>query len=111
MRTRRPIGLATRTLSLALLAGGAALAPAMVGAAGKFTLTSTAFKNNAPLPDKHSFNQMNCTGENVSPALAWTNQGTTLHGPTDIIYGCLTAQHSAVVGANQGQSCKGPAGP
>jgi len=46
-----------------------------------------------------------------SAALAWTNQGTTLNGPTDIIYGCLTAQQSAIVGANQGQSCKGPAGP
>ena len=46
-----------------------------------------------------------------SAALAWTNQGTTLHGPTDIIYGCLTAQQSAMVGSNQGLSCKGPAGP
>jgi hypothetical protein len=46
-----------------------------------------------------------------SAALAWTNQGTVLHGPTDIIYGCLTAQQSAMVGANQGLSCKGPAGP
>jgi len=46
-----------------------------------------------------------------SAALAWTNQGTVLHGPTDIMYGCLTAQQSAMNGANQGLSCKGPAGP
>ena len=46
-----------------------------------------------------------------SAALAWTDQGTTLHGATDITYGCVTAQQSAIVGASQGQSCKGPAGP
>lgn len=46
-----------------------------------------------------------------SAALAWTDQGTVLHGPTDITYGCVTAQQSAIVGANQGLSCKGPAGP
>ena len=46
-----------------------------------------------------------------SAALAWTDQGTVLHGPTHITYGCLTAQQSAIVGANQGLSCKGPAGP
>ncbi|MEA2697743.1 MAG: hypothetical protein QOI66_2014 [Myxococcales bacterium] len=42
-------------------------------AAGKFTLTSPALKNNGAMPDKHAFNQMGCTGENSSPALAWTN--------------------------------------
>jgi len=46
-----------------------------------------------------------------SAALAWTDQGNVLHGPTGITYGCLTAQQTAVVGANQGLSCKGPAGP
>jgi hypothetical protein len=46
-----------------------------------------------------------------SAALAWTDQGNVLHGPTHITYGCLTAQQTAVVGANQGLSCKGPAGP
>ena len=46
-----------------------------------------------------------------SAALVWTDQGTVLHGPTHITYGCATAQQSAIVGANPGQSCKGPAGP
>ncbi len=44
-------------------------------------------------------------------ALVWTDQGSVFQGPTHITYGCLTAQQSAIVGANQGQSCKGPAGP
>jgi len=46
-----------------------------------------------------------------SAALVWTDQGSVFQGPTHITYGCLTAQQSAIVGANQGQSCKGPAGP
>ena len=46
-----------------------------------------------------------------SAALVWTDQGNVLNDPTHITYGCLTAQQSAIVGANQGQSCKGPAGP
>jgi len=46
-----------------------------------------------------------------SAALVWTDQGSAFQGPTHITYGCLTAQQSAIVGANQGQSCKGPAGP
>jgi hypothetical protein len=44
-----------------------------------------------------------------SAALAWTDQGSVLHGPTDITYGCVTAQQTAIVGANSGLSCKGPA--
>jgi hypothetical protein len=44
-----------------------------------------------------------------SAALAWTDQGSVLHGPTDITYGCVTAQQTAIVGADPGQSCKGPA--
>jgi hypothetical protein len=46
-----------------------------------------------------------------SAALVWTNQGRVLHGPTNITYGCVKAQQSAIVGANSGLSCKGPAGP
>jgi Raf kinase inhibitor-like YbhB/YbcL family protein len=45
--------------------------PALAG--GKFTLTSADLKANATMPDKHVFNGMGCTGENVSPALAWAN--------------------------------------
>jgi hypothetical protein len=44
-----------------------------------------------------------------SAALVWTDQGTSLHGPTNITYGCVTSQQTAVVGANPGLSCKGPA--
>jgi hypothetical protein len=46
-----------------------------------------------------------------SAALAWTDQGRVLHGPTHITYGCNTSQQAAYVGANSGLSCKGPAGP
>ena len=46
-------------------------APAL--AAGKFTLTSNDVKPNAVLADKHVFDGMGCTGENVSPHLAWAN--------------------------------------
>jgi hypothetical protein len=46
-----------------------------------------------------------------SAALVWTDQGSALHGPTHITYGCLTSQQNAVVGANPGLSCKGPSGP
>src|SRR2546422_880768 len=46
-----------------------------------------------------------------SAALVWTDQGSVLHGPTHITYACVNKQQSAIVGANQGQSCKGPAGP
>ena len=41
--------------------------------AAAFTLTSSAFKNNAAIPEKYAFNQMGCTGQNVSPPLEWKN--------------------------------------
>ena len=44
-----------------------------------------------------------------SAALARTDQGRVLHGPTHITYGCNTSRQSAYAGANQGLSCKGPA--
>jgi hypothetical protein len=46
-----------------------------------------------------------------SAGLVWTDQGSVLHGPTHITYGCVTSGPSALVGANRGLSCKGPAGP
>jgi hypothetical protein len=46
-----------------------------------------------------------------SAGLVWTDQGRVLHGPTHITYGCNTSQQTAYAGANQGLSCKGPAGP
>ena len=44
-----------------------------------------------------------------SAGLVWTEQGRLLHGPTHITYGCVTSQQTAIAGANQGLSCKGPA--
>jgi Raf kinase inhibitor-like YbhB/YbcL family protein len=32
---------------------------------------SNSFANGASIPQKHVFNQMGCTGENVSPHIAW----------------------------------------
>jgi hypothetical protein len=46
-----------------------------------------------------------------SATLVWTDQGRILHGPTHAEYGCVTAQQSAIAGANPGLSCRGPAGP
>ncbi|HEU4979552.1 MAG TPA: hypothetical protein VFT42_11685 [Solirubrobacteraceae bacterium] len=45
-----------------------------------------------------------------SAALAWTDQGRVLHGPTHIEFGCVTAGQTADVSAQQGLSCRGPAG-
>src|SRR5438128_499079 len=44
-----------------------------------------------------------------SAALAWTDQGRVLNGPTHITYVCVTAQQSAVVGAHSRLNRKGPA--
>ena len=63
----------TGTLALALAAVAAGTTSHTAAGAGAFALTSTAFKNNASMPDKFAFNQMGCTGENTSPPLAWTN--------------------------------------
>src|SRR5207302_1707561 len=41
-----------------------------------------------------------------SAALAWTDQGRVLHGPTHITYGCNTSQQTADVRASQGSSRK-----
>jgi len=45
-----------------------------------------------------------------SAALVWTVQASILNGPTHITYACVTAGTSANVRANQGLSCRGPAG-
>lgn len=63
----------TGTLALALAAVTVGATSTTAVGAGAFTLTSAAFKNNAAMPDKHAFNQMGCTGENMSPPLAWAN--------------------------------------
>jgi Raf kinase inhibitor-like YbhB/YbcL family protein len=40
--------------------------------AGKLTLSSPDIKPGATIPNSHVFNGMDCTGNNVSPALSWT---------------------------------------
>ena len=45
--------------------------PALAG--GKLALESKDLKANGTLPDKHVFNGMGCTGENISPELSWKN--------------------------------------
>ncbi|MBK7857395.1 MAG: kinase inhibitor [Archangiaceae bacterium] len=42
-------------------------------AAGKFSLTSTEVKPNSTLTEKQVFNSFGCTGENLSPHLAWAD--------------------------------------
>jgi Raf kinase inhibitor-like YbhB/YbcL family protein len=56
-----------RSLALALLV---LAAPAF--AAGKLTVKSKDFKPNGTMPMKSVFNSFGCTGQNVSPDLAWS---------------------------------------
>jgi Raf kinase inhibitor-like YbhB/YbcL family protein len=69
--------LATRNF---LLAGALALAGSCCGgvaqAQGVFTITSSSFKDGERLPTKMAGNNKqnpNCVGDNVSPALSWSN--------------------------------------
>ena len=41
--------------------------------AGSFALTSPALPEGKPLPNAQVFNGFGCTGQNLSPALAWAN--------------------------------------
>jgi Raf kinase inhibitor-like YbhB/YbcL family protein len=70
MKTSTKIGTG---LLFAAIGAGVALTHAPAVEAASFTLTSTAFKNNGAIAPKYSFNQMGCTGENVSPPLEWKN--------------------------------------
>ncbi len=38
-----------------------------------FELTSPAFEDGQPIPQPHTFDGFGCTGDNVSPPLAWTD--------------------------------------
>ncbi len=46
---------------------------ATAGTASAFDLSSADLKANARIDDKFVFNGFGCTGQNVSPALAWKN--------------------------------------
>lgn len=48
-------------------------APALGAAADPFTLTAPDIKPNGIIPDKFVFNNFGCSGQNLSPALAWKN--------------------------------------
>ncbi|SRR5581483_567883 len=61
MNMRSVVGIITL-----LLAGCASQQP------GTFRLTSSAFAAGATLPDNTMLNGLDCHGENVSPALAWS---------------------------------------
>ncbi len=70
MRSSWRIGV---TMMVTAAGAGAYLSAPRTVEAAAFTLTSAAFKNNAAIPSKYSFNAMGCTGENVSPPLEWKN--------------------------------------
>lgn len=58
------------------IAAGAVFFAGYAYAADPFTLTSSAFKDGTPLAPKNGGTNKanpNCTGENVSPPLAWSN--------------------------------------
>lgn len=66
---RRPILILS--LAAALLPGAA-----FAQQAGVFTLSSTSFRDGAPLDRKHAgaiAGNANCLGQNVSPQLSWSN--------------------------------------
>src|SRR5688500_2719883 len=65
-RSRSALGVAAILVALGTAATNAQ-------AAGKFKLTSTEIKPNSTLSNKQVFNSFGCTGENVSPHLAWSN--------------------------------------
>jgi Raf kinase inhibitor-like YbhB/YbcL family protein len=63
---------AAASLLFTVIIGCAHLAPA-APAAQTFRLTSSAFGPSGPMPDSTVLNGLDCTGPNISPALAWEN--------------------------------------
>jgi Raf kinase inhibitor-like YbhB/YbcL family protein len=57
-----------------------AAAPAMAGPAAGLTLSSTAFADNAKIPDHYSCAFDHKAGRDVSPPLAWTGAATGVKG-------------------------------
>ncbi len=62
-----------RPLVACFAAGCAALASLPTGAASAFELSSPDLKPNAAIAETFVYNGFGCTGDNVSPALAWKN--------------------------------------
>ncbi|MBV8405737.1 MAG: YbhB/YbcL family Raf kinase inhibitor-like protein [Gammaproteobacteria bacterium] len=60
------------TLAATTLLAAAAPTAKETGAMPKFTLTSTDFSDGGKLASAQVFNDMGCTGSNISPALAWS---------------------------------------
>lgn len=48
------------------------IAGALQVASISFALTSSSFKNNSTIPNRYSYDSVGCTGQNLSPALAWS---------------------------------------
>ena len=67
----RPLALAGG-LAAALLAASPAAINAAAMSADKFTLSSPDIKPGSKIGDQFVFNSFGCTGQNVSPALAWS---------------------------------------
>ncbi len=62
-----------RLITAAFLTSFAALSTASAQKPAMFTLTSPDVHAGQTIPMKHVFKGMSCTGENISPALSWSN--------------------------------------
>jgi hypothetical protein len=109
-----------------LLATVTVLTP-LAGSAHAFELTSPDVKPGEPLADKFTFSGLGCQGQNISPALSWTNppEGTKsfalmVHDP-DAVTGGAGIWHWVVInipatansiaqGAGTGDGAKLPEG-
>lgn len=64
------------SMTLALVACASSVGTTVPAGANVFTLSSPAFKDGGSLEQRHAGNlpaNPNCVGQNVSPALTWTN--------------------------------------
>ena len=67
-----PLG-ETRDRTRVVLCGAMALILLATSAARAFELMSPDVKPNGVMPEKFTFNGFDCHGQNVSPALSWSN--------------------------------------
>jgi Raf kinase inhibitor-like YbhB/YbcL family protein len=110
-----------------LIASAALVLATSVAVAAALKLSSPDFKNGGAIPDKNSFNSFGCSGENVSPALEWSNppEGTKsfallMHDPDAptggsgfwhwLVYDIPATTTSLPAGAGKGDGSALPAG-
>jgi Raf kinase inhibitor-like YbhB/YbcL family protein len=62
-----------RALAINAMAAGALLASSAVSGADPFSADSSDLPAGVPIPQRFIFNGYGCKGQNVSPAIAWTN--------------------------------------